>query len=108
VLALTKPYGRSYIVVEHDGLGIALMQMLPGQTSSYHDHRLRRELVWVRSGRVDRPDEPRWGEQDLQSGAGVRTAHPATDRRWQGTWRRRGSGSGRRGRCRGEAWKAAV
>jgi mannose-6-phosphate isomerase-like protein (cupin superfamily) len=52
VLTLEKPYGRSHILAESSGFGIAFMQMNPGQSSSYHYHHERRELIWVRAGHL--------------------------------------------------------
>ncbi|WP_421934779.1 cupin domain-containing protein [Phenylobacterium sp.] len=47
---LAKPYGRNTIVALTREFGIALVRIRPGQGTSFHRHRTRREFFLVREG----------------------------------------------------------
>jgi mannose-6-phosphate isomerase-like protein (cupin superfamily) len=52
LITLTKPYGRNNILSQHGEYGMSLLQMEPGQSSSFHRHSQRKELFVVRTGRL--------------------------------------------------------
>lgn len=51
-LTLDKPYGINYILVPEGAFGLSCARLLPGQGSSLHYHRQRREFFRVRTGRL--------------------------------------------------------
>ncbi|WP_416959403.1 NUDIX domain-containing protein [Streptomyces sp. Agncl-13] len=50
VRSLDKPYGENHILVDSGQWGVSFARLLPGRSSSYHFHHIRKEFFRVRTG----------------------------------------------------------